>query len=52
MHFTAKSKEVYTSVVCFVNYTDTRPTEMQSWCMLAYESEPPLPQSAVEESQY
>lgn len=48
MHFTANSKEVYTSVLCFINYTGAKSTEMQSWSM----SEPPLPHSGVEGSQY
>lgn len=39
MHFTANSKEVYTSVLCFINYMGTKSAEMQPCCMSAYESE-------------
>lgn len=39
MHFTANPKEVYISVLCFINYMGAKSAEMQSWCMSAYESE-------------
>lgn len=56
MYFTANFKEVYTSVLCFINYTadESNRNAVMVWVNFSVRAgrESPLPPSEAERSQY